>query len=51
VDPPNPGESWRLSLCRGRPAGRGFGDELIVWAPLQELGFRDLKNFGTLVFR
>ncbi len=51
VDPPNPGESWRLSLCRGRPAGRGFGDELIVWAPLQELGFRDLENFGTLVFR
>ncbi len=51
VDPPRPGDSWRLSLCRGRPAGRGFGDELIVWAPLQERGFRDLANFGTLLFR
>jgi len=51
VDPPKPGDTWRLSLCRGRPAGRGFGDELIVWAPLQELGFRDLENFGTLLFR
>lgn len=51
VDAPAPGDRWRLSLCRGRPAGRDFGDELIVWAPLQEAGFRDLANFGTLLFR
>ncbi len=51
VDPPQAGESWRLSLCRSRPAGRGFGDELIVWAPLQQRGFFDLANFGTLRFR
>ena len=51
VTPPKPGESWRLSLCRGRPEGKGFNQELIVWAPLQEAGFRDLANFGTLIFR
>ena len=51
VDPPKPRDRWRLSLCRGRPAGRDFGSELIVWAPLQEEGFQDLANFGTLLFR
>ena len=51
VKPPKPGDKWRLSLCRYRPPGRGFSKEQIVWAPLQAGGFRDLKNFGTLIFK
>jgi hypothetical protein len=50
VEPPKPGDQWRLSLCRYRPPGDDFGSELIVWAPLQRGGFKDLANFGTLVF-
>jgi hypothetical protein len=49
--PPQPGDTWRLSLCRGRPPGRkNPTHELIVWAPL-EGGFNDLRNFGTVTFR
>lgn len=51
VKPPKPGDTWRLSLCRGRPGGKGFNSELMVWAPLHEGGFKDLKNFGTLIFK
>ncbi|HJN16802.1 MAG TPA: carbohydrate-binding family 9-like protein, partial [Armatimonadota bacterium] len=51
VEAPSPGDIWRVSLCRSRPAGRGFGSELIVWAPLQEKGYGDLANFGVLRFR
>jgi hypothetical protein len=51
IDPPRPGDQWRISLCRFRPAGTDFNDEAIVWAPLHADGFRDLKNFGTLVFK
>ena len=50
VKPPKRGDTWRLSLCRYRPPGDDFNSELIVWAPLQKGGFRDLANFGTLVF-
>jgi hypothetical protein len=51
VKPPKPGDSWRLSLCRGRPPGKkNPNNELIVWAPLKA-GFKDLANFGTLVFK
>jgi hypothetical protein len=52
VKPPKAGDTWRLSLCRGRPPGRVSQTfELIVWAPLQAGGFKDLANFGTLKFR
>ena len=51
VAPPKPGDEWRLSLCRYRPAGTGFNSELIVWAPLKKGGFKDLDNFGTMVFK
>ena len=51
VAPPKPGDTWRLSLCRYRPPGKTFGTELIVWAPLQTGGFKDLANFGTLIFK
>jgi hypothetical protein len=51
VEPPKPGDQWRISLCRYRPAGKDFNDEPIVWAPLQGEGFKDLKNFGTLTFK
>ena len=50
VAPPKPGDSWRLSLCRYRPPGKGFNSEMIVWAPLKSGGFKDLANFGTLIF-
>jgi hypothetical protein len=51
VQPPKPGESWRLSLCRGRPPSRQITThELAVWAPLKG-GFKDLTNFGTVTFR
>jgi hypothetical protein len=52
VQPPKPGDSWRISLCRARPPGRANpNSELIVWAPLKAGGFKDLANFGTLTFR
>lgn len=52
VQPPKPGDTWRLSLCRGRPPGKkNPNHDLIVWAPLGAGGFKDLANFGTLVFR
>jgi len=51
VKPPKPGDAWRLSLCRFRPPGKGFNTELIVWAPLKAGGFKDLANFGTLIFK
>lgn len=51
VPPPKPGDQWRFSLCRIRPPGQGFNEELIVWAPLQSGGFNDFANFGTLIFR
>lgn len=51
VKPPKPGDTWRLSLCRYRPAGKDFNSEQIVWAPLQGAGFKDLANFGTLTFK
>ena len=51
VDPPKPGESWRISLCRYRPPGKGFNSEMIVWAALQKGGFNDLENFGTMTFK
>lgn len=50
-DSPRPGDQWRISLCRYRPAGKDFNDEQIVWAPLQTDGFKDLEHFGTLVFK
>jgi len=50
VKSPKPGDTWRLSLCRYRPPGKTFNSELIVWAPLRSGGFRDLANFGTLIF-
>jgi hypothetical protein len=50
VDKPKPGDTWRISLCRGRPAGAGFNTEQIVWAPLQTDGFNDPVNFGLMVF-
>ena len=51
VPPPKPGDMWRISLCRYRPPGEDFNSEMIVWAPLKQGGFKDLKNFGTLVFK
>lgn len=52
VKPPRPGDTWRLSLCRGRPPGKNVPNhELIVWAPLKQGGFKDLASFGTLTFR
>ena len=52
VKPPEPGDTWRLSLCRARPPSRNHSNfELIVWAPLRQGGFRDLANFGKMVFR
>jgi hypothetical protein len=50
VDMPKPGDTWRVSLCRYRPAGEDFNDEIIVWAPLQREGFKDLAHFGELIF-
>ena len=50
VKPPKPGDTWHLSLCRYRPPGKTFNSELIVWAPLKSGGFKDLVNFGTLIF-
>lgn len=51
VKPPQPGDSWRVSLCRGRAPGRKNPTmELLVWAPLKA-GFKDLANFGTVTFR
>jgi hypothetical protein len=51
VKPPKPGDTWRVSLCRGRPPGRKTPThELIVWAPLRA-GFNDLENFGAVTFR
>jgi hypothetical protein len=51
VNPPKPGDHWRISLCRYRPAGGNFNDEQIVWAPLHAEGFKDLEHFGTLNFK
>ena len=51
VEPPKPGDEWRLSLCRYRPAGTGFNTQMIVWAPLKAKGFHDLANFGTMIFK
>ncbi len=51
VKPPKPGDKWRISLCRYRPGGKGFNTEKIVWAPLKKGSFKDLKNFGTLIFK
>ncbi len=52
VEPPKPGDTWRLSLCRGRPPTKNSPTfELIVWASLKQGGFKDLANFGTLIFR
>ncbi|MCE5237386.1 carbohydrate-binding family 9-like protein [bacterium] len=49
--PPRPGDTWKISLCRGRAPGRNNPTmELMVWAPLAG-GFKDLANFGTLTFR
>ena len=51
VKPPKPGDTWRISLCRGRPPGKkNPTHELMVWAPLKH-GFKDLENFGTITFR
>ncbi|GAH89400.1 unnamed protein product, partial [marine sediment metagenome] len=50
IKPPKPGDKWRISLCRHRPEGKDFNSELIVWAPLQR-GFKDIANFGTLIFK
>ncbi len=50
IDTPKPGDTWRISLCRYRPGGDDFNTEVIVWAPLQNDGFKDLANFGTLIF-
>jgi hypothetical protein len=51
VKAPQPGDSWRLSLCRGRPPGKTIPThELLVWAPLRN-GFNDLENFGSATFR
>ena len=49
VKAPEPGDIWRMNLCRHRPPGAGFGDEYITWAPAQK-GFRELENFGKLIF-
>ena len=51
IDPPKPGDDWRISLCRYRPPGEDFNSEMIVWAALKAGGFKDLENFGTLVFK
>ena len=52
VKPPKKGDTWRISLCRGRPPGKKIpSHELIVWAPLRNGGFRDLENFGTVIFQ
>ena len=53
VEPPRPGDEWKISLCRYRPPGRGVNTELIVWAPLKSAGFsiKDVANFGTLLFK
>ena len=52
VKPPKPGDKWRLSLCRARPPRKNNPKhELIVWASLKQGGFKDLKNFGTLIFK
>ena len=51
VKPPAPGDTWRLSLCRHRPAGKNFNTELIVWAALKNGGFLDVENFGTMIFK
>ena len=51
VKPPQPGDEWGISLCRARPPGKGFNAELIVWAALKNEGFKDLENFGTMIFK
>jgi hypothetical protein len=51
VKPPKAGDTWRVSLCRGRAPGRNNPTmELMVWAPLRG-GFNDLASFGTVTFR
>ena len=51
VKPPRPGDTWQVSLCRGRAPGRNNPTmELIVWAPLEH-GFKDLAHFGKMTFR
>jgi len=48
--PPEKGDSWRLNLCRHRPASQRFPQQLITWSALKD-SFKELSSFGTAVFR
>ena len=49
IKAPSPGDVWGFNLCRYRPGGADFSEELITWAPLQAQ-FKELENFGKLIF-